>query len=722
MKRITGLLTALVMCCVMITSAAQTISVHTQSTALIYSVGPGGELQQVYLGPGIADSAVETSFTFLGDPAYPGGGMNYVREPAIEAAHTDGNLSLRLIFTGDSISYPAPDQTLTRIFLKDAYYPFFVTLYFKSFYRENVIEQWTSIRQEENGPVSLLRFASAFISLDDRDFYLTHFYGDWASEMQFEEIRLPEGNYSIQSKLGTRATNYTLPSFMISPDKPASETEGEVFAGTLAWSGNFDLKFENIRSNGHAGNSLKLIAGINAYGSAYQLPPGKIFNTPHFIFTYTKSGKGQASRNLQAWALNDGIWKGHQLRQTLLNNWETTGFHFTQDTLVHLFDDARKLGVGLFLLDDGWFGNNHPRNGDTAGLGDWQANKKILPGGIEYLVKKAAEKGVRFGIWIEPEMVNPKSDLYENHPDWVLKLPNRPLDLSRNQLILDLSNPAVRDFVYGVLHRLLQENPGIAYLKWDCNRYMTNPYSEYLGKQQQNLSIDYVEGLYQVMHRIRQEYPDLEMMLCSGGGGRAEYGALHYFNEFWPSDNTDAVQRILIQWGYSYFFPAATQCDHVTSWGNEPLKFRVDVAMQGKLGFDINVDKLSSREIEFCREAVENYKKWQSLINYGNLYRLISPYNNTSTSLMYLDSNRQHAIVFAYNLYTRQGDAFEKLKLQGLDSTKNYRVEEINLEEDSKPAFRQSGRVYPANFLMQQGLDWYLYGQLKSSVLILTAQ
>jgi len=712
--------------CFLSNGYAQTIIIATNNTSLIFKVDQNRQLQQAWFGSKFDAAKGDDSLDYktlpsIGNPAFPGGGMSYVFEPAIQVTHADGNPSLQLNFVELTVEKENDDVLVTHIKLKDPVYPFYVTLNFKSYQRENVIEEWTTIQHEEKSSVTLQRYASSFISLHNKNFYLTHFYGNWASEMQFEETQLPEGIYNIQSKLGTRTTNYELPSFMISPNKPADENEGDVFAGSLAWSGNFNLQFENLRSNGYVGNSLKIIPGINAYASSYSLKPKEIFNTPHFIFTWSTNGKGQASRNLHEWALNYGVWNGHQKRQTLLNNWEATYFNFNQDTLVKLFDGAKKIGVDLFLLDDGWFGNKHPRHSDTAGLGDWQANKKILPDGVEYLVKQAEKKGVHFGIWVEPEMVNPKSDLYEQHPDWVLKLPNRPIDLLRNQLVLDLANPKVQDFVYGVLHNLLTDNPGIAYIKWDCNRFMTNTYSNYLGNNQQALFIDYTKGLYNVMERIRKEFPSLEMMLCSGGGGRAEYGALHYFNEFWPSDNTDAVERLFMQWGYSYFFPAATMCDHVTSGGKESLKFKIDVAMQGKLGFDIKVNDLSEKEVDFCRSAVNNYKRLQDVLNYGSLYRLIAPYQSSITALMYVDSSRQKAVLFDYNMNVHEGDTYQNIVLRGLDPVKKYVIKEINVEVGRRNSFHESGKIFTGEYLMKEGLGWYLRDALTSSVLEITA-
>ena len=250
---------------------------------------------------------------------------------------------------------------------------------------------------------------------------------------------------------------------------------------------------------------------------------------------------------------------GEGPRLTLLNNWEATYFDFNEEKLVGLIKDAKKLGVDLFLLDDGWFGNKYPRNNDRQGLGDWEVNKAKLPDGIPFLVKAATDNGLKFGIWVEPEMVSPKSELYEKHPDWVVKEPQRPEYYMRNQLVLDLSNPKVQDYVFSIVDKLFVQNPSLAYIKWDCNSVIYNAYSVY-EKNQGNFYTDYVFGLYKVFERLRAKYPKVPMMLCSGGGGRVDYGALKYFTEYWPSDDTEPVERIFLQWEYSNFYPALASC------------------------------------------------------------------------------------------------------------------------------------------------------------------
>lgn len=302
--------------------------------------------------------------------------------------------------------------------------------------------------------------------------------------------------------------------------------------------------------------NLRVLPGINNAASNYELKAGETFTTPEFIFTLSDKGASQGSRNLQEWARNYSLKDGRGSRLTLLNNWENTGFNFNEKSLAGLMKEAKDLGVDMFLLDDGWFGNKYPRKNDHAGLGDWEPTHDKLPGGVKALVESAKEAGVKFGIWIEPEMVNPKSELYEQHPDWAIEQPNRETYYYRNQLVLDMSNPKVQDHVYNVVDKILTDNPEVAYFKWDCNSPITNIYSPYCKGRQGRLYIDHVRGIYNVLERIKAKYPDVPMMLCSGGGARCDYEALKYFTEFWCSDNTDPVERVYIQWGFSQFFPA----------------------------------------------------------------------------------------------------------------------------------------------------------------------
>jgi alpha-galactosidase len=697
------------------------IAIETDNTAVALQVNEDQYLKMIYLGsrlrnnseyaqvPGMYKRGDDYS-GILASAYTPSGSRNLV-EPAITVTHADGNTSLDLKYVSHTEQKEGDNIATTSILLKDPVYPFEVTLFYKRYARENVIEQWASIRHAEKGTVLLQKAASANLYIPGSDFWLRQYHGDWAREMQPEEAPLTHGIKVLDSKLGTRAHLYQPPSFMVSIGGQATEDWGNVLYGSVEWSGNFrvDLELDPL-------NNLRVIAGRNNHASDYALKPGEIFTTPKFLYTFSDKGKGEASRQLHRWARNYRVLDGNGNRLTLLNNWEATYFDFNEQKLATLIRDTKKLGVDLFLLDDGWFGNSFPRNADNAGLGDWQENRKKLPSGIGYLVREAAQTGVKFGIWVEPEMVNPASELYRRHPDWVIRQPKRPEHLYRNQLVLDLSNPRVQDFVFGVLDTLFAKNPDLAYIKWDCNAVIYNAYSAYLSKQS-HLPIAYVEGLYNVLKRVRAKYPAVPMMLCSGGGGRVDYAALQYFTEFWPSDNTDPLERIFIQWEYSYFFPAIATANHVTDWGRQPLKYRTDVAMMGKLGFDIVVSELAEKDLRFAQDAVALYRQKSSVIWHGDQYRLQDPWTHDVASVMYVDSAKKEAVLFNYLVSNRyRSGTTSPIKLKGLDPAQKYRVQEINLYPDSRSSLPKDA-VYSGDYLMQVGYNPDVHARRASVVL-----
>jgi alpha-galactosidase len=671
----------------------------TKNTTLVFSVKSNSRVIQSYYGKKLVS---DSSYKKLqgGREIYLTAGMENQFEPAIRVVHADGNPSLELLFVSGSVNKADSNVSTTSITLKDPDYPVTVILHYRVYYNEDVIESWAEIKNQEKNAILLTKYASSLLHFNSDRYWLTQFHGDWAKEMQMVEEKLSNGIKTIESKLGTRTNFYQTQAFFLSLGNPSTETSGNVVAGTLAWTGNFQYTFEVDQRNG-----LRVLSGINSYASRYTLPKDETFTTPPFIFTYSFHGKGQASRNLHRWAHNYRVLDGNAPRMTLLNNWEATHTHFDENRLVELFGDARKLGVDLFLLDDGWFGNKYPRNDDKAGLGDWQEDTSKLPDGISYLVKEASKKGIKFGIWLEPEMVNPKSELYEKHPDWILKLPNRAENLQRNQLVLDLINPKVQDFVFSVVDSLMIKNPGVAFIKWDCNRSMTNAYSPYLKDKQSELFIEYTRSFYNVMQRIRSKYPHLPIMLCSGGGGRTDYGALKYFTEFWPSDNTDPADRIYIQWGYSYFFPSNTISAHVTNMGKESLKFKTDVAMMDKLGYDIRVQDFTPEELQFSENAVKTYKRISNIIWFGDLYRIESPYESNRVVLMYVSQDKSKAILFKYNVNTTRKDIFNPVLLQGLDEKKSYKVSEINLFPGTKSVQPDNNKIFSGDYLMTVGLN-----------------
>ncbi len=703
-----------------------TIPVETEKNVLVLQTDIEGRLGIIYFGSKLLNTreyaALPEQYNYndenagIGNNAYTSAGTWNLFEPAIQLMHADGNTSLELKYIGSETKKIDENVSQISILLKDPVYGDEITLYYKTYFKENVVEQWTVIRNTEKKPIRMQKYASANLYFMAHDYYLMHYNGGWGSEMKPEEDLLSHGIKSIDSKLGARANLFEPSAFMVSFDKPATEDEGNVLLGQLAWSGNFKIDFE-VDSY----KNLRLIGGINPYASEYTLAAGQQFITPALIYTFSSNGKGEASRNLHHWATKYRLLDGSGSRLTLLNNWEATYFNFDENKLVSLFKGAKKLGVDMFLLDDGWFGNKHPRDADTAGLGDWQENVKKLPHGIGYLVKEAQAAGVQFGIWVEPEMVNPKSELYEKHKDWVIRQPNRPEKYFRNQLVLDLSNPVVQNFVFGVLDTLFTKNPTLAFVKWDCNAVIYNAHSAYLQKQglpQSQLYVDYVKGLYKVLERLRAKYPTVPMMLCSGGGGRVDYGALQYFTEYWPSDNTDPVERIFIQWEYSYFYPAIASCNHVTDWSKLPLKFKTDVAMMGKMGYDIVVNNLSEKDLQFSQQAVANYHSISDLVWHGDLYRLVNPKQNPLASLMFSSADKSRAVIFNYLTNTRfmQTATLQPVKLKGLNATKNYMVKEINLYPATVSPIN-STMVYSGNFLMTIGINPDVNGQ-RTSVLL----
>ena len=693
------------------------IKIETGNTSLIYRVGDNGRLYQSYLGKRLNHEA-DINHLPQGTEAYLTHGMEDYFEPALHIVHNDGNSSTLLKYVSHDSRNLSDGVNETVITLADDQYPVTVKLHYVTYANEDIIKTFTEISHREKKPVMLHKYASSLLHLNHDKYFLTEFAGDWSHEANVMERELAFGKKVIDTKLGARANMFVSPFFQLAIDQPSEENAGEVLVGTLGWTGNFNFTFEVDNKS-----QLRIISGINPYASEYSLPSGEIFRTPEFYFTYSLNGKGQASRNFHDWARRYQVKDGDQTRMTLLNNWEATYFDFDEQKLIGLMDEAKKLGVDMFLLDDGWFANKYPRSSDHQGLGDWIETADKLPNGIGRLTAEAKKHGIKFGIWIEPEMVNPKSELYETHQDWVIHLPNREEYYFRNQMVLDLSNPAVQDYVFGVVDQLMTKYPDLAFFKWDCNSPITNIYSPYLKGKQTHLYIDYVKGLYKVLDRIKAKYPNLPMMLCAGGSGRSDYEALKYFTEFWPSDNTDPIERLFIQWGFSQVFPSKTLCAHVTTWNKDAsIKFRTDVAMMCKLGFDIKMSDLNPNEQVYCRQAVTEYNRLKPVILEGDLYRLVSPYGSNHTSSMYVNKDKNQAIVFAFDVYPRYGEHILPVRLQGLEANKMYQVKEINLMPGASSSVNGNGQTFSGEYLMNVGLDLFTGYKLNSRIIEIIAQ
>lgn len=668
----------------------QQFSVQTKTFALNFEVGNDGRLYQRAAGAAETDGPLQRD-----DESYPQAGDGYIWEPALQVVHADGNTSTALVFAGVTRANDDAGRQLTQIQLHDPAYPLTVTLNFLADGGRDVIEQWITIVHHESGPVTLERMASSALLLPAANTCLTHFFGDWSKEMLAPiNEQLTPGTKVLDSKLGVRADQFQNPSFVLSLDGPPQETQGRVLAGSLEWSGSFQCAFDDN------GRNIRALCGVNPFDSAYHLDPGVTFTSPKMIWVWSANGLGEMSRKFHRWARDFGIRDGHQTRAVLLNNWEATGFDFDFRRIVGLYDPAREIGTELFLLDDGWFGNQFPRVSDDAGLGDWQPNRSRLPDGLAPLAAEALKRGLRFGIWMEPEMVNPNSELYGQHPDWVIAQPKRALELQRHQLVLDLTRPAVQAFEWQSIQTILGV-PDVTYAKWDCNRYLTQPGSSYLGPDRQSqLWIDYVNALYALMAKTSKTFPGTELMLCSGGGGRVDYGALKYFHEFWPSDNTDPVQRVPMQWDYSYFFPSMAIASHVTHSGNRPMHFACSVAMSARFGMDLDLNKLSPSDQAVCAGAISAYKQIRDVTAFGDLYRLEDPHKHYRGALDFVSPDRNRAVLFVFQLQYGQNAAVHP---QGLDPVKRYTIHELN-PLPARATLEADGKTFTGEELMREGI------------------
>lgn len=669
-------------------SAYETFALQTRSFRLSFQVGDDGRLYQRAIG------GSQSAKLPRNEEAFPQWGDGYIWEPAVQAVHGDGNTSTTLRYEGSTRMQEAEGRELVRINLRDPAYPFEVALCFRTYRDQDVIEQWTEIQHRERGVVKLEQMASSALLLAATNVNLLHFFGDWAKEMQPYVEPLNPGTKVLDSKIGVRAHQFRNPSFVLSLDGAPHENRGRVLAGSLAWSGNFRFAFDNIATG------LRAICGVNSFASAYHLKAGEKFITPTMIWAWSDQGLGDMSRKLHRWARAFALRDGNQPRTVLLNNWEATGFDFDFERIVSLYDPAKAIGTELFLLDDGWFGNKHPRLSDNAGLGDWSPNWKRLPQGLAPLATEANQRGLQFGIWIEPEMVNPKSELFEKHPDWIIRQPKRELELQRNQLVLDLTRPAVQKFEWQVIQDILSV-PGVAYAKWDCNRYLTQAGSPWLKPDRQShLWIDYTHALYGLMDQTAKTFPKTELMLCSGGGGRVDYGALKYFHEFWPSDNTDPTVRIPMQWDYSYFFPAISMASHVTHWGHRPMHFACSVAMSARYGMDLDLVKLPAEDKAICAGAIAAYKRIRDVVHLGDLYRLERPHHAERGALNYVSQDQTKAVLFVFQL--KDGMA-QPVRPQGLAATKRYTMRESN-PAPGRAALTQEGKTFTGEELMRDGI------------------
>ena len=690
-------------------SAQVILPVSTPRTSLVIEATKGGELKQLYYGARLNEKDL-TSLNASGLPgmnAYPVYGMNCQSETALAVKHGDGNRTLQMEVVKVE-NDTAAHSILTTVFMKDKVYPFYVNVYYKAYQDVDIIETWTEIKHDEKKNVTLTQFASGYLPVRRGNVWLSSLYGSWANEGKVAQEPLQPGMNVIKNKDGVRNSHTAHAEVMLSLDGKPQENKGDVIGAALCYTGNYKLRIDTDDSDYH-----HFFAGINEENSAYNLARNEMFRTPVLALTYSTQGLSGASRNFHRWARAYKLAHGNTPRKILLNSWEGVYFDINQQGMEQMMTDIASMGGELFVMDDGWFGEKYPRNTDNAALGDWTVDSRKLPEGISSLIKGAEKNGIKFGIWIEPEMTNTVSELYEKHPEWILKAPERNPVTGRGgtQLVLDLSNPEVQDFVFGVVDKLMTENPQIDYIKWDANMGIQNHGSNYLTKDNQShLYIDFHRGFEKVCQRIREKYPNLTIQACASGGGRANYGYLPYFDEFWVSDNTDALQRIYMQWGTSYFFPAIAMASHISAAPNHqtfrtiPLKYRIDVAMSGRLGMEIQPKNMTDEEKELCRKAISEYKTIRPTVQLGDLYRLVSPYDKLGVaSLMYTSPEKDKAVFYWWKTETFVNQHLPRVKMAGLDAEKTYRIHELNRIDNEPLPFE--GKVFSGSFLMNNGLE-----------------
>lgn len=692
------------------TLAAKDYLVSTRHTSLLIKADEGKQARFQYYGTKIAENEIDGIYNAglaYWAETYPCFGISSYGEKAFAVAHSDGNMSVDLVVEGVR-QYSDEEADITEITLKDKVYPLVVKQYYKAYKGTDVISTWVEITNNAKKALTLYKFASASLPVKRADNWLTHFHGTWGAENMMEEEKLTNGQKVIANKEGIRNTQTDNPSFMLTLDGCPQEENGRVIGASLAWSGNYLMKI--IADN----SRINVIAGINEEVSHYILEPKETFVTPELAMTYSSEGKGGVSRAFHRWARAYKLNQGNKERDILLNSWEGVYFNVNQEGMDQMMKDMSAMGGELFVMDDGWFGDKYPRNDDKTSLGDWTVCKEKLPEGIGGLLASAKKHNIKFGIWIEPEMVNTKSELFEKHPDWVLSQDNRPLTTGRggSQVVLDLTNPEVQDFVFGVVDKLMTEYPEIAYIKWDANAALMNYGSHYLPSQKQShIYIKYHRGMNKVLERIRAKYPNLVIQACASGGGRVNYGFLPYFNEFWTSDDTDALQRIYMQWGVSNFYPSIAMASHVSANRNHqtgrvlPLKYRFDVAMSARLGMEIQPKDMTDADKAFAGRAIAAYKKIRPVVQFGDLYRLVSPYDKKGiASLMYATPEKDKAVLFVYKTEHFLNQLMPDVVLSGLDENKTYRITDLIPENEQKPS-ALNGKVISGKILKEAGLS-----------------
>ncbi|RAK22098.1 alpha-galactosidase [Anoxybacillus vitaminiphilus] len=703
--------------------STKTFHLQAKDTSYIMQVVRSGYLAHLYWGKKIREANMPRKLQFLDrafspnpEPAdrtfsldtlpqeYPAYGNTDFRTPAYQVQFENGTTVSDLRYQSHRIFKGKPkleglpatyienenEAESLEIVLHDAVSSLKAVLLYTVYENFNVITRSVRFENEGEQTIKLLRALSMNVDFFHADYELLHLSGAWARERHIERRPLVVGTQSIESRRG--ASSHQHNPFIALLQKGAGEYHGEVYGFSLVYSGNFLAQVEVDQYK-----TARVSLGINPFDFTWLLEPGESFQTPEVVMVYSANGLNDMSNTyhkLYRTRLARGQYRDQE-RPILINNWEATYFHFNEEKILQIAEAGKELGIELFVLDDGWFGK---RDNDKSSLGDWFVDKNKLPNGMESLARKVRSMGMQFGLWFEPEMISVDSELYRRHPDWCLHVPNRSRSEGRNQLILDYSRREVCDYVIKAVSDILKSAP-ISYVKWDMNRHMTEIGSSALPPERQRETAHrYMLGLYRVMEEITSAFPHVLFESCSGGGGRFDPGILYYMPQTWTSDNTDAVSRLKIQYGTSLVYPISAMGAHVSAVPNHQvhrvtsLDIRGNVAMSGNFGYELDLTKLTEQEKEKVKEQVAFYKEIRHLVQYGDFYRILSPFEGNETAWMFVSEDKSEAFVAYFRVLAEPNAPLSFLRLKGLDPNKNYQLLE-------------NGEVYGGDELMYVGLN-----------------
>ena len=684
----------------------------TEKSTYVFRILPTGQPEHIYYGPHIAVDTLQDLAALEEKHVFPPGntllydqehpeytledvclefsalGKGDMREPFVEITFPDGSRSPDFRFSGAEITDTPPELEALPSAYRDDGKAEHLTVLFTEAGRTLVLElhycifgecicRSAVLRNEGSGPVELDRLMSLLLDIPGCGYSVTSFHGAWTKEMQRSTLTLPAGKFVMESRAGT-SSSVMNPFFMLH-EPGTSEVHGECLGFHLIYSGNH---YEAVEVSPFG--KTRIVSGINPLGFKYSLQPGERFIAPQAVMCRTNAGFSGISEEMHFFVREHvirGRWK-HKPRPVLLNSWEACYFNISESKLLSLAKAAKKLGIELFVMDDGWFGE---RNDDSRSLGDWEANRKKLPGGVERLAKRIRALGLDFGIWVEPEMVNTNSRLYKEHPDWAMAVPGRAHSEGRNQRILDLANPEVQNYLISILTHLLS-SAEISYVKWDFNRVFSDTFSPYLSAQRQGETAHrYILGVYRVMRTLTERFPDVLFEGCASGGNRFDLGILSFFPQIWGSDNTDALCRVRIQEGYSFGYPLSTVSAHVSAVPNHqtlrntPLDTRFHVAAFGVLGYECDLRDLPKRQREQIAADILLYKEWRNVLQYGKFYRGRTGNLHEWTCV---SPDGRRAVGFLFQELSETAAVSERYYPRGLDPNRRYRFYSLEQKVD----------------------------------------